>query len=129
MLVSESPKSKRLSQATLNHYKAHARSWESSGLSQAVYCQNQGLNYHTFSYVRSRYLHSKKVNSTNKPTQAFIAVQPKHSIVRSKASQNLAVKRDDKIILRLPSGCILELPVGLDQSQWISLFNALGINS
>ena len=129
MFVTKGTKSNRLSQTTLNHYKAHAHSWESSGLRQAVYCKNHGLNYHTFSYVRSKFLQSNELNFNNKPTQAFIAVQPKQSIPRSIAEKNLVVRSDEKITLRLSGGSVLELPVGLAQSQYVSLFNALGINS
>jgi hypothetical protein len=54
----------------------HITSWQSSGLSQAAYCRQQGLNYRTFTVRLSAYRKSEKAGrSARSSTTALIPVR------------------------------------------------------
>ena len=51
----------------------HIESWQSSGLSQKAYCQQQGLNYNTFS---ARLCEYRKVGKEKLPALIPVQVKP-----------------------------------------------------
>lgn len=54
----------------------HIESWQSSGLSQAAYCRQRGLNYKTFTVRLSAYRKNRKeACSSHPPATALIPVQ------------------------------------------------------
>lgn len=46
------------------HWVKHIEAWQSSGLSQAAYCRQQGLNYNTFSGRLCDYRRSQSESPT-----------------------------------------------------------------
>ena len=83
------------------HWKNHIETWQSSGLSQAAYCRQQGINAQSFSSqlhaFRSQY-------ATQSPT--LIPVQIQHPLPES-------------IVLQLVQGHRLELPASVS-AQWLA---------
>jgi hypothetical protein len=45
----------------------HISQWESSGLSQRKYCHQNGLNFHTFQYWRTRFNKTKRPINPDPP--------------------------------------------------------------
>jgi hypothetical protein len=58
------------------HWKAHIEAWQSSGLSQAGFCRQQGLNYHSFSARLCEFRTQGKSLSLAQPVLLPIHVQP-----------------------------------------------------
>jgi len=86
----------------------HIETWQSSGLSQAAYCRQQGLNAHTF----SSQLHAFRAQrAAESPT--LIPVQIQHPL-------------PETIVLQLVPGHRLELPLSIS-AQWLAeLLRCLG---
>ncbi len=61
-------------QQTKKFWLEHIEHWQSSGLSQAAYCQHHGLVAHQFSYWK-RKLVTVEIPSSNTPSPAFACVQ------------------------------------------------------
>ena len=91
----------------------HIRTWQASGLTQAVYCQQQGLNAKTF----SRWFKTYQLSS--QPTKPLlIPVEIKPAAATSSATEPMW--------LRLPKGHTLELP-GNTSPRWLAeLLQCLG---
>ena len=91
----------------------HIKAWQASGLTQGVYCQQQGLNVKTFSRWYKAYRLSKQP-----ATALLIPVEIKPAAVTSSATASLW--------LRLPKGHALELP-GNTSPRWLAeLLQCLG---
>jgi len=83
------------------NWKNHIETWQSSGLSQAAYCRQQGLNAHTF----SSQLHAfRSQRATKSPT--LIPVQIQHPL-------------PEPMVLQLVQGHRLELPSSIS-AQWLA---------
>jgi hypothetical protein len=83
------------------NWKNHIETWQSSGLSQAAYCRQQGLNAHTF----SSQLHAFRSQcATKSPT--LIPVQIQHPL-------------PELMVLQLVQGHRLELPSSIS-AQWLA---------
>ena len=91
----------------------HIRTWQASGLTQAVYCQQQELNAKTF----SRWFKTYQLSS--QPTKPLlIPVEIKPAAATSSATEPMW--------LRLPKGHTLELP-GNTSPRWLAeLLQCLG---
>jgi hypothetical protein len=91
----------------------HIKIWQASGLTQGVYCQQQGLNAKTF----SRWF--KTYQLSNQPTKPLlIPVEIKPVAANTQAIESLW--------LRLPKGHALELP-GNTSPRWLAeLLQCLG---
>jgi hypothetical protein len=62
--------------ATSVDWIKHIESWRSSGLSQAAYCRQRGLNYRTFTVRLSAYRKNRKETHASRPaTTALIPIQ------------------------------------------------------
>ena len=113
-----------LTPADISFYSNHFEKYKRSGMSQASYCQQQGIKYNTFVYVHSQMLKAKMHISPTKVAAKFIPV---------KANNPTAVAADDghtnqeNILLRLPNDFTVELPIGLLPEQMSSVFKVLGI--
>jgi len=81
------------------HWRRHVEAWRESGLSQAVYCRQQGLNHKTFS-VWTRRVQVDLTLDKNAPL-GLLPVQ-----VESSAS---VASTQTSIMLRLAHGAQLEL--------------------
>jgi hypothetical protein len=91
----------------------HIKAWQASGLTQAVYCQQQGLNAKTFSRWFKTYLLS---NQSAKPLLIPVEIKPV-------AANTQAI---ESLWLRLPKGHALELP-GNTSPRWLAeLLQCLG---
>jgi hypothetical protein len=91
---------------------AHINAWQASGLTQAVYCQQQGLNAKTFSRWFKTYQLS---NQPVKPVLIPVEIKP------SCATQAIA-----SLWLRLPTGQALELPGNISPRWLAELLQCLG---
>ncbi len=79
----------------------HIETWQSSGLSQAAYCRQQGLNAHTF----SSQLHAfRSQHATESPT--LIPIQIQHPL-------------PEPMVLQFVQGHRLELPYSIS-AQWLA---------
>ncbi len=88
-------------------WKPHLAGWRSSGLSQAAYCRQHGLELKRFCYWR-RTLGSKATSSS-----ALLPIVVSSPVVM------------DRIELRLPNGLQLVLPLGLDTARLLPMIRAL----
>ena len=83
------------------HWEKHIETWQSSGLSQAGYCRQQGLNAHTF----SSQLHAfRSQHATESPTLIPIQIQEPLSV---------------PMVLQFVQGHRLELPASIS-AQWLA---------
>lgn len=83
------------------HWKNHIEAWQSSGLSQAAYCRQQGINAQSFS---SQLYAFRSQCATQSPT--LIPVQIQQPLPES-------------IVLQLVQGHRLELPASIS-AQWLA---------
>ena len=91
----------------------HIKIWQASGLTQAAYCQQQGLNAKTFSRWFKTYQLS---NQSTKPLLIPVEIKPAAADTHATAS----------LWLRLPKGLALELP-GNTSPRWLAeLLQCLG---
>jgi hypothetical protein len=89
----------------------HIKAWQASGLTQGVYCQQQGLNVKTFSRWFRAYRLSK---SPAKPLLMPVEIKPANT------------QAIESLWLRLPKGHALELP-GNTSPRWLAeLLQCLG---
>jgi hypothetical protein len=83
------------------HWEKHIETWQSSDLSQAAYCRQQGLNAHTF----SSQLHAfRSQHATESPTLIPIQIQEPLSV---------------PMVLQFVQGHRLELPASIS-AQWLA---------
>jgi hypothetical protein len=84
------------------HWKNHIETWQGSGLSQAAYCRQQGLNAQYFSTK----LHAlRSLCATKPPTLIPVQIQPWPA----------------PVVLQLVQGHRLELPATVS-AQWLAEF-------
>jgi hypothetical protein len=91
----------------------HIQIWQASGLTQAVYCQQQGLNPKTFSRWRKTYQLS---NQPTTPLLIPVEIKP--------VADTLPVT--EPIWLRLSKGYVLELPGNISPRWLAELLQCLG---
>lgn len=89
----------------------HIQIWQASGLTQAVYCQQQGLNAKTFSRWFKTYQLS---NQSAKPLLIPVEIKPS------------ATQATVSLWLRLPTGQALELPGNISPRWLAELLQCLG---
>jgi hypothetical protein len=95
------------------HRIAHIQAWQVSGLTQAVYCQQQRLNAKTFSRWFKTYQLS---NQSAKPLLIPVAIIP--------VADTLPTA--EPMRLRLPKGHSLELPSNISPRWLAELLQCLG---
>lgn len=110
------------SQQERNYYLEHSKKWESSNLKQAKYCKLNNLHYNTFSYLRSKFICSKKNTTPNIEKKKFIPI--KSPEVKKEPSSTC--NRGDIITVRLPKGSVIEFPVSIGTEQVSAIFTSLG---
>ncbi|MFZ2313181.1 MAG: IS66 family insertion sequence element accessory protein TnpB [Methylobacter sp.] len=91
----------------------HIKIWQASGLTQAVYCQQHGLNAKTFSRWFKTYQLS---NQPTKPLLIPVEIKP----VAATSSTT------EPIWLRLANGQALELPGNISPRWLAELLQCLG---
>lgn len=92
------------------HWKHHIEAWQTSGLTQAAYCRQPGLNWGTFSARLREY------RATPAPAASGlipIRLEP-------------VVAPSDPLVLRLASGHRLELPASSEPRWLAELLRCLG---
>jgi hypothetical protein len=83
------------------HWKNHIETWQNSGLSQAAYCRQQGINAQSF----SSQLHAfRSQHATESPTLIPVQIQEPLSV---------------PMVLQLAHGHRLELPPSIS-AQWLA---------
>jgi|SRR5450759_2532461 len=90
----------------------HIKTWQASGLTQSVYCQQQGLNAKTFSRWFKIYQLS---NQPAKPLLIPIEINPAATL-----------QAPESIWLRLPKGQALELSGNISPRWLAELLQCLG---
>ena len=85
----------------------HIKSWQASGVSQTVYCQNNGLNKKTFSRWFCNY---QALSQATIPSLIAIDVIP---------SITLPLETSEDLRLRLVNGLLLELP-STTSPRWLA---------
>ena len=91
------------------HWRRHVEAWRESGLSQAVYCRQQGLNHKTFS-VWTRHVQVDLTLDKNAPLVLLpVQVEPSASVASTQAS----------MMLRLAHGAHLELSTDVPP-RWLA---------
>lgn len=79
----------------------HVESWKQSGLTQIVYCQEQGLKPPTFSY----WIHKYHKQLPQEDTSNFITIEKSASI----ASGNYEIVYPNGVTLRINTSNLAEL--------------------
>ena len=91
------------------HWRRHEEAWRESGLSQAVYCRQQGLNHKTFS-VWTRRVQVYLTLDKNAPLGLLpVQVEPTASVASTQAS----------MMLQLAHGAHLELSTDVPP-RWLA---------
>ena len=85
----------------------HIKSWQASGASKTVYCQNNGLNIKTFSRW---FCNHQSLSKTTIPSLIAIDVTP---------SITMPIKTSEDLRLRLVNGQLLELP-STTSPRWLA---------
>ena len=85
----------------------HIKTWQASGASKTVYCQNNGLNIKTFSRWFCNY---QSLSKTTIPSLIAIDVTP---------SITMPIKTSEDLRLRLVNGQLLELP-STTSPRWLA---------
>lgn len=98
-------------------YDKHAKVWESSGLSQAKYCELHNLKYSWLVAARGR-----RVNTVSNKQKEFVQVVPQALTPPTPQPRTCA----SKITIRFVAGSICELPSDLPLAHLKSIFAALG---
>ena len=97
------------------HWRRHVEAWRESGLSQAVYCRQQGLNHKTFS-VWTRRVQADPSLDKNAPLGLLpVQVEPTASVASTQAS----------MMLRLAHGAHLELSTDVPPGWLAELLRCL----
>ena len=91
----------------------HIKIWQASGLTQSVYCQQQGLNAKTFSRWFKTYQLS---NQPTRPLLIPVEIKPAADILPA----------TELIWLRLAKGYSLELPSNISPHWLAELLQCLG---
>ena len=78
------------------HWQRHIQAWQASGMTQAAYCQNNGLNLKSFAYWKHRL---KKQNSTT--VQLVQVASPKTLPVHYSRSCALRMILDNHISIEI----------------------------
>lgn len=91
-------------------WKPHVVGWRDSGLSQAAYCRQHGLDLKRFAYWRR----------TLGPERAGAALPALVPIVVSDAPI-----ADDRVEVRLPNGLQVRLSAGVDPARLVPMIRAL----
>lgn len=95
--------------ASAQAWRQHVETWQASGLTQAAYCQQQGLNPHTFNGWRRRFT----ATPTTSPGVIPIRVSP------------TAPAPAAAVVLRLASGHQVELPASTAPAWLAELLRCL----
>ena len=85
----------------------HIKTWQASGASKTVYCQNNGLNIKTFSRWFCNY---QSLSKSTIPSLIAIDVTP---------SITMPIKTSEDLRLRLVNGQLLELP-STTSPRWLA---------
>lgn len=97
------------------HWRRHVEVWRESGLSQAEYCRQQGLNHKTFS-VWTRRVQVDLSLDKNAPLDLLpVQLEPSPSVASTQAS----------IMLRLAHGAQLELSTAVPPGWLAELLRCL----
>ena len=97
------------------HWWRHVEAWRESGLSQADYCRQQGLNHKTFS-VWTRRVQVDLSLDKNAPLDLLpVQLEPSPSVASSQAS----------MMLRLAHGAQLELSTAVPPGWLAELLRCL----
>jgi hypothetical protein len=99
--------------AMANHWKQHIEAWQASGLTQAAYCRQHGLNAGTFSARLGEY---RAGPAAEAPGLIPVRLEPDVA-ARSEA---------EPLVLRLASGHCLELPAAAEPRWLAELLRCLG---
>jgi len=92
------------------HWQRHVEAWRESGLSQADYCRQQGLNHKTFSVWTRRVQGDLSLNKDASLELISVQVAPSTAVAITEASA---------IILRLSHGAQLELSTAVSP-RWLA---------
>lgn len=91
-------------------WKPHIEGWRASGLSQAAYCRQHGLDMKRFAYWRRTLASTAAAASTPALLPIMVSDAP---------------VADDRVEVRLPNGLQVLLPIGLDPAHVVPLIRAL----
>ena len=69
--------SNEITKETTHFWQEHMAVWENSGLSQAIYCKQQGVNYNSFVYQRGRLANHCQASSSVKFIEGIETTPPK----------------------------------------------------
>ena len=92
------------------HWRRHVEAWRESGLSQAAYCQQQGLNRKTFSLWTRRDQGDPSMDRGTSLELISAQVSPSVPVATAEASA---------LLLRFPHGAQLELSTAVPP-RWLA---------
>jgi len=114
-------------------YAQHIKDWQQSGLSQEKYCKSVNLSYPAFVYWRIKFLEHKKSVSPKQPCLKSKTAQEKKPVfTQIKIKEPVVPKREairtglsDSLILIMPNGIEIVLPITIDEQRLVSLARTL----
>lgn len=86
-------------------WKQHMSDWQASGLTQAAYCREQGLNERYFSQWKKKLLNSREEDMQSMTGAGFVPVEV------------LPAESDKTISIELPNGIRISIPATLPSEQ------------
>jgi hypothetical protein len=93
------------------HWRRHVEIWRESGLSQADYCRQQGLNHKTFSVWTRRVQVDLSMDKSAALDLLPVQVEPSPSVAGTQASMKLRLAHGAQLELStaVPPGWLAEL--------------------
>ena len=98
------------------HWLAHIKQWEESGLNQKTYCTQSGLNLNSFTYWRGKLLSSVEQKGKAEFVRVKVALDPIN-----------AVHTPQSIQIKLLTGHVVYIPTTLDINDVVKLIGLLGV--
>ena len=114
-------------------YTQHIRDWQQSGTSQVKYCKSVNISYPAFVYWRIKFLEQeKRIDKTLrlKPQRTVQAKDSAFTQIKIKGSVDPKYKpvrtvMSDPLVLIIPNGIELVLPIAIEDQRLVSLARAL----
>jgi hypothetical protein len=114
-------------------YAQHIKDWQQSGLSQEKHCKSINVSYPAFVYWRVKFLGQEKSASTeqrhlkSKTVQGenpvFTQIKIREPVVPKRAAVRTGLS--DSLILIMPNGIEIVLPITIDDQRLVSLARSL----
>jgi hypothetical protein len=99
----------------LEHWGAHYKNWQASGLTQKIYCEREALSLPSFERWAKRVRSNAKAQA-NQNSAPVAGATKQLTLIPARLADRT---QSETIILRSPGGWHLTMPATID-SQWLA---------